>query len=141
MTIIKPGIILLVCCCSVLLSYRWNNDASVPASLAGKWSLIKFHPGKKDTFKFVETASLVIERDGITAGFLGCNKFRTQCSAEGDSIRFGTILSSRKFCEREYMDLEDQVKSILTHATIFHIEENTLILCEGKKKLASFKKQ
>lgn len=142
MTTIKSCILISVlCCCSILVSSRWNSHSAVPEVLAGKWSLVKFYPNKKDTLQLAQTALLVIERDGITAGFLGCNKFRTECAAQSDSIRFGTILSSRKFCERAYMDLEDQLKSVLTRASRFHIENNTLILSEGKKKLASFKKQ
>jgi heat shock protein HslJ len=125
----------------MLFSYKWNKTSSIPAAIEGKWSLVRFYPAKNDTFKFVQTVSLSIERDGITAGFLGCNKFRTECTANGNNIRFGTILSSRKFCEREYMDLEDEIKSVLIRANAFSIIDNTLILSEGKTKLASFKKQ
>ena len=133
--------ILLFLCCLSLLSFKCYYIESIAKPLVGKWVLIQFYPTKKDTSKFKELISFQIETAGMTAGFLGCNKFRTECATNGDSIHFGAIFSSRKFCEKASMDLEDQFKSTLSNANIYTIKENTLILFQGKKKLAAFKKQ
>lgn len=127
--------------CGLLLSFKYHFTESIAEPLVGKWVLTQFYPAKKDTFQFKELVTFQIENAGMTAGFLGCNKFRTECETNGDSIHFGSILCSRKFCPKAYMDLEDQFKSTLSNANIYSIKKNTLILFEGKKKLAAFKKQ
>ena len=126
---------------SFLVSFNCYDSESVAEPIVGKWVLTHFYPTKKDTFKYKELVIFQIENEGMTAGFMGCNKFRTECETQRDSIHFGTILSSRKFCEQAYMDLEDKFKATLSSANVYLIKENTLILFEGKKKLASFKKQ
>jgi heat shock protein HslJ len=142
MTTIKSytRIVILLFCCSLVSfnSYYKESDAK---PITGKWVLTNFYPVKKDTFKFKELVTFQIENEGMTAGFMGCNTFRTECETRRDSIYFGTVLSSRKFCERAYMDLEDKFKATLSSANAYVIQENTLILFEGKKKLAAFKKQ
>lgn len=125
---------------SLLVSFNYYRG-SVAEPIVGKWALMHFYPAKKDTFKFKELVSFQIENEGMTAGFMGCNKFRTDCQTQRDSIHFGTILSSRKFCGKVYMDLEDRFKGTLSNANTYLIKDNILILFEGKKKLASFKKQ
>lgn len=124
-----------------LVSFNCYYTESVAEPIVGKWVLTDFYPTKKDTFKFKELVTFQIENEGMTAGFMGCNKFRTECNTQRNSIHFGTILSSRKFCGRAYMDLEDRFKVTLSSANAYLIKDNTLILFEGKKKLASFIKQ
>jgi len=142
MTTIKScAYIVIFLFCGTLVSFNCYNKETIAEPLIGKWVLTHFYPTKKDTFKFKELATFQIESAGMTSGFLGCNKFRTECKTHRDSIHFGTILSSRKFCKKEYMDLEDKFKSTLSIATIYTIQDNTLILFDGKTKLAAFKKQ
>jgi heat shock protein HslJ len=141
MTTIKSyTFIILFLFCSSLVSFNYYSE-SVAAPIVGKWVLTQFYPAKKDTFKYKELVIFQIESAGMTSGFMGCNKFRTECETQRDSIHFGTILSSRKFCGEIYMDLEDQFKYTLSNANAYLIKENALTLFEGKKKLASFKKQ
>jgi len=141
MTTIKSCVpIVLFLFCSTLVSFNSINKETVTEPLIGKWALIQFYPAKKDTFKYKGLVTFQIENAGMTAGFLGCNKFRTECETNGDSIHFGTILSSRKFCEKAYMDVEDQFKYTLLNADVYRIKDDILILFEGKKKLAAFKK-
>jgi hypothetical protein len=140
MTTIKSGLITLLLCCIVSISFKPKEQTILKDSIIGRWTLIGFFPKKIDTFSHKELIVINIDKDGMTTGFLGCNKFRTTCKSYQDSIRFGTILYSRKFCNRTYMDMEDQLKTTLSKSNIFNVEEKTLILYEGKKKLASFKK-
>ena len=142
MTTIKSyTLIAILLFCILQVSFNCYDTRSVAKPIVGKWALIQFYPTKKDTFKYKELVIFQVENEGMTAGFMGCNKFRTECEIQRDSIHFGTILSSRKFCEKAYMDLEDKFKATLSSANAYLIKENTLILFEDKKKLASFKKQ
>lgn len=141
MTTIKSyTFIAIVLFSSFLVSFNSSTE-TVAEPIVGNWVLTQFYPAKKDTFNFKELVSFQIENEGMTAGFMGCNKFRTECKTQRDSIHFGTILSSRKFCGKAYMDLEDRFKVVLSTSNAFLIKDSTLILFEGKKKLASFKKQ
>ena len=142
MTTIKSyTYIILFLFCTTLVSFDCYYKETVVKPLVGKWVLTHFYPARNDTFKFKELATFQIENAGMTSGFLGCNKFRTECKTNQDSIHFGSVLSSRKFCEMKYMDLEDKFKITLSNATIYTIKDNTLILFNGKTKLAAFKKQ
>jgi hypothetical protein len=139
MMTIKSGLITLLLCCIVSISFQPKGPI-LNESIVGRWTLIGYFPKKIDTFSHKELIVIDIDKDGMTAGFLGCNKFRTTCKTCLDSIKFGTISYSRKFCNRSYMDMEDQLKATLSKSNIFNIEEKTLILFEGKKKIACFKK-
>lgn len=142
MTTIKSYIPIVLLFFGSLVSFKYHGSGlSMANPIAGKWVLTQFYPIKTDTFQFKELVVFQIENAGMTAGFMGCNKFRTECETRQNNIHFGTILSSRKFCNRNYMDLEDQFKSTLSNANIYSLQDNILTLFEGKKKLASFKKQ
>lgn len=134
-------IVVMLLFCSSLVSFNYYYTESDGEPVMGKWVLIQFHPAKKDTFKFKDLVAFQIESEGMTAGFMGCNKFRTECETKGDSIHFETILSSRKFCNKVHMDLEDQFRATLSNANIYSLKEQILTLYDGKKKLASFQKQ
>lgn len=133
--------IVLFLLCGSLVSFNYYQTESAVKPIEGKWVLTQFYPAQKDTFRFKELVVFQIENAGMTAGFMGCNKFRTECETNRDSIHFGTILSSRKFCDRIHMDLEDRFKSTLSNANIYSLKEGTLTLYNGRKKLASFKKE
>ncbi|ABG60105.1 META domain-containing protein [Cytophaga hutchinsonii] len=139
-TTIKWVLLVSVLACSVFFSYRWNRSDAVPKHLIGNWSFIAFYPKKSDTLVFKKAGLLSIDADKMVVGFTGCNKFRTECSIHGDSLFFGTILSGRKFCNRAYMDVEDRVKQTLQNTTIYKVSDSTLILYQGKTKLAALQK-
>ena len=136
---IKPSYILFFC--FLFLSAQWKESASIPAHVTGKWKLFILHSRDTKQFTNKSVVHIEIDPDGMTTGFTGCNKIRTNCSIAGEAIQFGTILSSRKFCEKEFMDLEDHMKDILKNATTYHLKNNQLTLYTGKKKLATFSKE
>lgn len=125
----------------LFLSVQWKKSESIPTSLNGKWRLYTLHSNQIKEAANITITHLQIDPDGMTTGFVGCNKIRTNCTVDGHAIQFGTILSSRKFCEKEFMDLEDALKEILKSSTIYHQKNNLLTLFSGKKKLATFIKE
>jgi len=112
--------------------------ASIPTDLKGTWKISSFSDLKKDTALHSLSISLIIDPEGICSGFLGCNNFRTTCKVRQDSISFSDIIRGRKFCFKEYMDLEDHYIMVLSKANRYYISKNMLFLFEGKKKLATF---
>lgn len=137
--IIKPSLILFFCC--LFISAQWKNSAAIPTAVTGKWKVQKFYSASAKKIKNISTATIQIDPDGMTTGFTGCNKIRTNCSINGDSIRFGTILSGRKFCEKEYMDLEDHMKDVVKSSSVYRLNDNLLTLYSGRKKLVTFIKE
>ncbi len=127
--------------CIVFSSAKWNESASIPQTLVGKWNVVQFHSVHKDAYPKKQSATIQIDADGMTTGFVGCNRIRTSCVVDDDSIRFGTILSTRKFCQKEYMDVEDYMKEVLTNSNMFVLKNNMLTLLSGKKKLVTFSKE
>lgn len=118
-----------------------QSTAPAPSDLIGTWKLVAFHKSPKDTLLSLSNLHIILNEGGLSNGFLGCNHFRTEYNVEQDSLAFGTIMSSRKFCTKAYMDLEDQYLMVLTKTTRYRIHKNTLTLLAGKKKLAQLIKQ
>lgn len=139
--IIKSNPVLLVIFCLAFLSMQWKGSSSIPKHLVGKWSVVEFHSASDKSITNKQNATIQIDPDGMTTGFIGCNKIRTTCKADEDSIQFGTILSSRKFCEEEVMNLEDRMKEILKNANAYRLKNNLLTLYTGKKKIVTFIKE
>lgn len=127
--------------CIVFSSAKWNESTSIPQALVGKWNVVEFHSVHKDAYPKKQSVTIQIDADGMTTGFVGCNRIRTSCAIDDDSIRFGTILSTRKFCQKEYMDVEDYMKEVLTNSNKFILKNNILTLLSGKKKLVTFSKE
>lgn len=143
MTTIKSVFITFIAfivCCIAFISFTQKEPNTLNDTIVGKWALVEYFPKKIDTFSHKELIEIVIEKDGMTTGFMGCNMFRTTCRIYQDSIQFGTILQSRKFCNKTFMDMEDKLKKTLSRSSNYTIQGKTLILFESKKKLASFKK-
>lgn len=133
--------IILSIFCFVSASAKWNESTSIPESLVGKWNVVQFHSVRKDAYPKKQGVTIQIDADGMTTGFVGCNRIRTSCVVDDDSIHFGTILSTRKFCQKEYMDVEDYMKEVLSNSNMFILKNNMLTLFSGKKKLVTFSKE
>lgn len=138
---IKFNALVLVIFCFTSLSMQWRDSSSIPKSVVGKWNVLKFHSASVNSLIDKKIATIQIDPDGMTTGFIGCNRIRTTCRVDEDSIQFGTILSTRKFCEEAFMNLEDQMKKTLTNANRYRLNNNLLTLYSGKKKLVTFSKE
>lgn len=141
MTIIKYGFCIACMIGLVFYSFTLKNEEISSEPVAGKWKLVQLYPTKYDTFLYKESVQIEIEKEGMTSGFLGCNKFRTECKTSADKIHFETLLTSRKFCNRHYMDLEDHMKELLGSANSFTLVDSNLYLYIDNKKRAAFKKE
>jgi len=138
---IKSSSIILIIFCTVFFSVRWKESSSIPNNLVGKWNVVQFHSVPKKLFQIQNPVGIQIDPDGMTTGFIGCNRMRTNCTIDGEHIQFGTILTTRKFCEEAYMDVEDRMKDILTNTTQYYINKNMLTFYAGKKKLVTLSKE
>jgi heat shock protein HslJ len=72
--------------------------------------------------------TLQFSEDSIT-GFAGCNQFRAQVTYAGSSeLNIGPIGSTKKFCEGELMQQEDEFLQNLQSATAYELDSDRLIL-------------
>lgn len=98
------------------LSACSNNGTS--ASPMGEWTLISYGDASKPTpaLPGIET-SIHFNEDGKFGGSVGCNSFRSAYKVDGNQITFGSIISTKMFCEG-VSGQESSVFNILTDKTV-----------------------
>ena len=92
---------------------RWVVDTVVTGDAASNF------PG-------MENAYLVFE-NGAVSGSTGCNSLSGPAAVDGDTIRFGAIVTTRMFCEDTH-DLESHILDVLTGAVRYTIDADRLTL-------------
>ncbi len=75
-------------------------------------------------------------RDRSARGFAGCNNFRGTYTLEGDSLRFGPIITTRRACG--IMSLEQSYLRALEAAHGFRFQTDSLELRERGGREAVF---
>jgi heat shock protein HslJ len=99
------------------------------ASLIGAWKLTSYGPASSPTPAAEDTeAGLTFNEDGTVAGNSGCNGFGGNYTVEGAQVTFSEIVSTLIACEEPLMSQEEAVLKVLTDATTYQIEGNTLTL-------------
>lgn len=82
----------------------------------------------------VSAKELIITFDDTTnkvTGFAGCNRFFGSYSVQNNTINFSNIGSSKKYCGKEIMTLEDTVLKSLKSTTSFSTNDNTISFLEN----------
>ncbi|MBV7269674.1 META domain-containing protein [Winogradskyella luteola] len=104
-----------------------------------KSSMAKQIPSGTFTIKKMEANENISEELTITfdkssnkvSGFSGCNVFFGNYTIDGNTIRFGVIGSSKKYCAGDKNTSERKLFQILDKVDSFTIDGNTIILSEG----------
>jgi heat shock protein HslJ len=71
------------------------------------------------------------DKSNQVTGFAGCNSFFGNYSIKGDTIKFGPIGASKKFCQKEINAVESEFLKALNKANSFSIKDKTLLLIEN----------
>lgn len=71
------------------------------------------------------------DKSNQVSGFAGCNTFFGSYSIKGDTIKFGAIGASKKFCQKEINTVESHFLNILNKVNSFSVRDNNLILSEN----------
>ncbi|MBE9490062.1 MAG: META domain-containing protein [Bacteroidetes bacterium] len=74
------------------------------------------------------------------SGFSGCNRFSGTYTIKKDSISFGLLVATKMYCKKT-QDIENLMLGYLSKINLFSIEENALILKEGKTILLTAQKE
>jgi heat shock protein HslJ len=84
------------------------------------------------------TPTLRLGESGGLAGSTGCNVLKSTYAADGQSLSFGPIGTTRKYC-RAAWDTERAFLSVLAKVHGYAVDGNTLTLSGGNgKTLAEF---
>lgn len=83
---------------------RMRFDAMREISLAGTaWMIRAYNNGRQAVVSVAEDAELHLEfnEDGTITGFAGCNRFNARYTLDAESLRIGTVASTRRMCPPE----------------------------------------
>lgn len=108
-----------------------NKEAKQTETLSGKYMISSFI----DNTELPENIHLNFDATtNRVSGFAGCNNFSTSYSTEGNTIKFGTFMSTKMMCKR-FMNVEQNLLKTLEKTTSFSVENNVLTLKNGKEDL------
>jgi heat shock protein HslJ len=104
-------------------------EAQPRAALDGLWQVTGLDNGKEGVVTPLAGTSLTLQfRDGTVAGSAGCNTLRTGYTVDGDGVRLGVAILTRKACPLDVMEQERQFLAALGTATHWAIREGRLEL-------------
>lgn len=99
-------------------------------SLKGAYTIAEIDGAKLDA------EAITISFDPSTnkvSGFSGCNRFFGTYKVENNSIKFGNIASTKKYCLKKENTIESKVLNAINSATSFELKDKMLILSAGSK--------
>ena len=97
------------------------------ASINGQWKLVSYGPvssqisAAPDVDTTIEFAS-----DGTLNGNVGCNGFGGDFTVDGDTITFGSIVSTMMFCEGPVGEQEAATLAVFQESASFVLDSDTL---------------
>lgn len=69
------------------------------ASVEGQWKLVSYGPASTQVPAVTDVETSIEFKDGQMSGNVGCNGFGGDYSVEGDTIKFGPVMSTMMYCE------------------------------------------
>lgn len=116
---------------SVLLEFRAEDTVG----LGGAWVVNGLHFPAREAVMSVNGELVVnFDEEGVN-GFAGCNSFSGALDADGDSVRIGPLMSTRRFCGEDeepegpsVMEQEAALLAALENSVTARIEGDRLIL-------------
>ena len=102
-----------------------------------KWRLTKIY--NKDSFVQVSNQAFIHfnTSDGGINGNGSCNSFGGKLTADGNSLRFYNIFSTKMYCS-DVRNIEDQFFRKLQLVNRYEIKGNRLLLCAGDVPVLEF---
>ena len=82
--------------------------------------------------------TFMLGADGKASGFAGVNRWFGTCTANGASLAFGPLVSTRMAGPPARMELEQQYLRVMATVTQWSIADGTLRLSDGTSVVAEF---
>jgi len=98
------------------------------ASIQGQWKLISYGsvPNQIPAMADVETM-IDFDKEGRMSGNVGCNGFGGDYTVDGDTLKFGPVMSTMMFCEA-VADQESGTLAALQEMPSFELNGNLLTI-------------
>ncbi len=106
-----------------------DNSAKNVQTLSGTYSISQIGDIKPISKELSITFD---DSTNSMSGFAGCNTFFGTYSLDNNSMTFKNIASSKKFCQKEINQLENQLITALNSVNTFSINENVISLLENE---------
>jgi heat shock protein HslJ len=98
------------------------------ADLFGEWKLVSYGDKTNPTPALPEVDTSITIKDGQLSGNVGCNSFGGQYQIKGDSISFGSIMSTEMYCDATWAQ-EQGVLAVFSSRTLKAVlSDNVLTL-------------
>ena len=126
-----------------ILAGGCTGQETVPGLNDNEWSLTGYVQNDTATPVLSATAvTLAFEKDGRITGRAGCNGYFASYTIQGSTLAIGQAGSTMMYCsEPGVMDQESTYLSLLSQATAFTVEGDSLFLVNAKgTKILSFAK-
>ncbi|AUC82783.1 META domain-containing protein [Lacinutrix sp. Bg11-31] len=135
-TILLFAIILNACGASNKVATKLSDDnmKNAQESLNGTFTVLGM-----DMKNLTEDLTISFdEANSKVSGFSGCNSFFGTYTANGNTIKFNGLASTRKMCADENGNMvESKIMAALGEVTNFEIKDKKLVLLNAKKELLS----
>ena len=112
------------------------------ASLQGQWKLVSYGSVPNQTPAVADVDTMIeFDSEGSMYGNVGCNGFRGAYSVEGDTLKFGPVMSTMMFCEK-VAEQEAGTLAVLNNVTVFVIDDNTMTITssDGESSITLMRK-
>ena len=98
------------------------------ASIQGQWKLVSYGsvPNQVPALADVDTM-IEFDIEGRMSGNVGCNGFGGEYSIDGDTIKFGPVMSTMMFCEA-VAEQESGTLAVLQETVSFELNGNMLTI-------------
>ena len=111
-----------------------------PAGLTGiNWRLVTLKGSSPRMSGTGQDLSLALTTVSGASGYSGCNRFSGAYTMNGDSLRFGPLVTTRMACEGS-LSLEQQYLAALGTVNRFQVTTDSLVLFQGATPMAVYKR-
>jgi heat shock protein HslJ len=101
---------------------------SSTANVSGEWKLISYGDKTNPTPALPDVDTTISFIDGQLGGNVGCNSFGGEYQLKGDTLSFGSIMSTEMYCEQT-MEQEAGVLAVFSSGTVkAALNDNVLTL-------------
>jgi heat shock protein HslJ len=115
-----------------------QNNIMIQQTLSGTYTIENIEGNtsfsEKLTIAFDDASKMV-------SGFSGCNSFFGSYTVDGNTIEFGDIGSSKKYCQEDKNNLERQFLAVLAKANNFTVGENSVSFLKDETILLKANKE
>lgn len=116
------------------------SQQPMPVGVTGiDWRLVTLQGNSPVVSATGHDPSLELTESRKATGYSGCNRFSGSYTLNGDSLRFGPLVTTRMACSGNF-SLEQQYLAALGAVTRYQVNTDSLVLYKGNEPTAVYKR-